>query len=79
MGPLRVLDVVNTDHAALNFLAYRVGWINHHTEFRNDIVCTPGPHLQRVNAGRGKVIAMPIPRGLVPQALASLLVRLATR
>jgi glycosyltransferase involved in cell wall biosynthesis len=75
-GPLRVLDVVNTDHAALNFLAYRVGWINHHTEFRNDIVCTPGPHLPRVNAGSGKVIAMPIPRGLAPPALAALLLRL---
>jgi glycosyltransferase involved in cell wall biosynthesis len=75
-GRVRVLDVVNTDHAALNFLAYRVAWINRHTEFRNDIVCTPGPHLARVHAGGGEVFAMPIPRGLGPLPLTGLLIRL---
>src|SRR5262249_27852628 len=32
-GP-RILDIVNTDHAALHFLAYRVSWINRNTEFQ---------------------------------------------
>jgi glycosyltransferase involved in cell wall biosynthesis len=75
-GPLRVLDVVNTDHAALNFLAFRAGWINRHTEFQNDIVCSPGPHLAHVDAEGANVTAMPIPRGLAPEPLARLLVRL---
>ena len=35
MARQRILDIVNTDHAALNFLAYRVGWINANTEFDN--------------------------------------------
>jgi glycosyltransferase involved in cell wall biosynthesis len=74
--PVRVLDVVNTDHAALNFLAYRVGWINRHTEFRNDIVCSPGPHLERVHAEGAAVTALPIPRNLAPLPLARLLARL---
>jgi glycosyltransferase involved in cell wall biosynthesis len=73
---LRVLDVVNTDHAALNFVAFRASWINRNTEFHNDIVCSPGPHLARVDAGGGTVTAMPIPRGLSPEPLGRLLVRL---
>ncbi len=73
---LRILDIVNTDHAALHFLLYRANWINAHTEFRNDIVCSPGPHLSRVQLEGGVVTAMDIPRGLSPRGMAGLLARL---
>jgi len=72
----RVLDIVNTDHAALNFLANRVGWISRHTEFRNDIVCSPGPHLARLDLRDAAVTALDIPRGLAPAGLSRLLCRL---
>ena len=73
---LRVLDIVNTDHAALHFLMYRANWINAHTEFENDIVCSHGPHLSRVQLQGGTVTAMDIPRGLAPGGMARLLARL---
>jgi len=73
---LRILDIVNTDHAALHFLLYRANWINAHTEFRNDIVCSPGPHLPRVRLEGGTVTPMTIPRALSPRGMASLLARL---
>jgi len=74
-GP-RILDIVNTDHAALHFLAYRVSWINRHTEFQNDVICSPGPHLQRLALREASVTAFDIPRGLSPASVGSLLVRL---
>ena len=52
--------------AALNFLAYRVSWINRNTEFQNDIICSPGPHLQRLALRDASVTAFDIPRGLSP-------------
>lgn len=73
---LGILDVVNTDHAALNFLAHRVGWINQHTEFQNDIICSTGPHLARVKVRGARIKALPIPRGMSPVPLARLLVRM---
>lgn len=73
---VRVLDIVNTDHAALHFLAARVNWINRHTEFRNDVVCSPGPHLARVRIDGGTVTALDIPRALSPVGIAALLARL---
>jgi glycosyltransferase involved in cell wall biosynthesis len=73
-GP-RILDVVNTDHAALNFLAYRVNWINRHTEFHNDILCSPGPHLARLAVPEATVTAFDIPRGIAPAGIALLLLR----
>ena len=72
----RVLDIVNTDHAALNFLVYRVDWIARHTEFRNDIVCSRGPHRARIELRDGAVTTLDIPRGLSPAALARLLYQL---
>ncbi len=74
--PPRILDIVNTDHAALNFLAFRVSWINRHTEFQNDIICSPGPHLQRLALRDASVTAMDIPRGLSPASIGGLLARL---
>src|SRR5207244_3491096 len=74
-GP-RILDIVNTDHAALNFLAYRVGWINRHSEFVNDIVCSPGPHLARLDLEQARVTALDIPRDVSPASLGRLLGRL---
>jgi glycosyltransferase involved in cell wall biosynthesis len=73
---LRILDIVNTDHAALHFLLFRANWINANSEFRNDIVCSPGPHLSRVRLEGGTVTAMDIPRGLSPHGMAGLLGRL---
>lgn len=73
---LRILDVVNTDHAALHFLASRVNWINRNTEFRNDVLCSRGPHLDRFRIEGGTVTALDIPRGLSPAGVATLLVRL---
>jgi glycosyltransferase involved in cell wall biosynthesis len=73
---LRILDIVNTDHAALHFLLYRANWIHAHTEFANDIVCSPGPHLSRLRLVGGTVTAMDIPRGLSPRGVAGLLARL---
>jgi glycosyltransferase involved in cell wall biosynthesis len=72
---LGILDVVNTDHAALNFLAHRVGWINQHTEFQNDIICSTGPHLARVKVAGARIKALPIPRGMSPLPLGMLLAR----
>jgi len=72
----RILDIVNTDHAALNFLAFRVGWINEHSEFDNDILCSPGPHFARLNLPAGRVTAMDIPRGMSPVGVGRLLGRL---
>ena len=72
----RILDIVNTDHAALHFLAYRVNWINRHTEFRNDIICSDGPHLQRLRCDGAQVTALDIPRGLSAIGVARLLRRL---
>jgi glycosyltransferase involved in cell wall biosynthesis len=72
----RILDIVNTDHAALNFLMFRARWINAHTEFRNDIVCSPGPHLSQVRVPGGTVTALDIPRGLSPAGASRLLGRL---
>ena len=68
----RILDIVNTDHAALNFLANRVGWINRNTEFENDVICSPGPHLGRIDLPGGTVTAVDIPRDLSPVGLAKL-------
>jgi glycosyltransferase involved in cell wall biosynthesis len=73
---LRILDIVNTDHAALNFLLFRAGWINARTEFRNDIVCSAGPHLAQVRLTGGAVTAMDIPRGMSPGGIGRLLARL---
>lgn len=73
---LRVLDIVNTDHAALHFLLFRASWINAHTEFRNDIMCSPGPHLAKVGLRGGTVTAVDIPRGLSPRGIAQLFNRL---
>jgi glycosyltransferase involved in cell wall biosynthesis len=75
-GELRILDVVNTDHAALHFLAARVNWINRNTEFRNDVVCSRGPHLERFRIEGGSVTALDIPRGLSPLGVGALLARL---
>jgi glycosyltransferase involved in cell wall biosynthesis len=75
MSP-RILDIVNTDHAALHFLAYRVSWINRHTEFTNDIICSDGPHLQRLRCEGARITAFDIPRGLSPVAVGSLVRRL---
>jgi glycosyltransferase involved in cell wall biosynthesis len=72
----RILDIVNTDHAALNFLAFRVGWINRNTEFQNDIVCSPGPHLKRIALRGTQVTAMDIPRGMSPTGVGVFLARL---
>ena len=74
-GP-RILDIVNTDHAALNFLAFRVGWINAHTEFENDVVCSPGPHLAKLGLPAERVSVMDIPRGMSATGIAGLLRRL---
>jgi len=76
-GP-RILDIVNTDHAALNFLAYRVGWINRHSEFVNDIVCSPGPHLARLDVEETRVTPLDIPRDMSPTSLGRLLGRLVS-
>jgi glycosyltransferase involved in cell wall biosynthesis len=73
---LRILDIVNTDHAALHFLANRVAWINQHTEFQNDVLCSPGPHYARIGLPAGTVTAMDIPRGMSPRGISALLVRL---
>ncbi|TMA64604.1 MAG: hypothetical protein E6J68_10050, partial [Deltaproteobacteria bacterium] len=73
---LRILDIVNTDHAALNFLAYRAAWINRNTEFVNDIVCSPGPHLARLDLETTRVTALDIPRDMSPASLGRLLGRL---
>jgi glycosyltransferase involved in cell wall biosynthesis len=72
----RILDIVNTDHAALHFLAYRVGWINRQTEFENDVICSPGPHLPRLGLPKDRVTTMDIPRGMSPAGLSRFLVRL---
>jgi glycosyltransferase involved in cell wall biosynthesis len=72
----RVLDVVNTDHAALNFLIHRVGLMNEKTEFHNDIVCGQGPHLALVRSGGAHVTSLEIPRGLSPAGLVRLLAAL---
>ncbi len=74
-SPLRILDIVNTDHAALNFLVDRVGWINRHTEFRNDVICSVGPHLERLEFPDAEVTAMPIPRGMDPVGIGVLFAR----
>jgi len=74
----RILDIVNTDHAALNFLAYRVAWINRHSEFVNDIVCSPGPHLARLDVENTRVTPLDIPRDVSPASLAGLLGRLVS-
>jgi len=73
---IRILDVVNTDHAALHFLAYRVAWINRHGGFRNDIVCGRGPHLARVVAPGAEITALDVPRTLAPGGVARLLAQL---
>jgi glycosyltransferase involved in cell wall biosynthesis len=75
-NPVRVLDLVNTDHAALNFLAYRVNWINAHTEFENDVVCGLGPHLSRLGLRGARVTALDIPRGASPAGITRLLLAL---
>ncbi len=72
----RILDIVNTDHAALHFLANRVDWINRNTEFRNDIVCSDGPHLQRLRCDGARVMTLDIPRGMAPVGIGRLLGRL---
>jgi glycosyltransferase involved in cell wall biosynthesis len=72
----RILDIVNTDHAALHFLAYRVNWINAHTEFTNDIICSDGPHLQRLRCEGARVTTMDIPRGMAPLGIGALVGRL---
>ena len=72
----RILDIVNTDHAALNFLVFRARWINERTEFRNDIICSRGPHLKHVNLDGGTVTALDIPRGIAPGGMARLLAEL---
>ena len=73
---MRNTPSVNTDHAALHFLAYRVSWINRHTEFRNDIICSDGPHLQRLRLDGARVTTLDIPRGLSVVGVGSLLTRL---
>jgi glycosyltransferase involved in cell wall biosynthesis len=72
----RILDIVNTDHAALHFLAYRVNWINRNTEFRNDVICSPGAHFGRIALPGTTVTPFDIPRGLSPFGLAGLTARL---
>jgi glycosyltransferase involved in cell wall biosynthesis len=74
-GP-RILDIVNTDHAALNFLAHRVGWINRNTDFQNDIVCSNGPHLDKFEVPGAQIKALDIPRGLSPFGVTKLLAQL---
>jgi glycosyltransferase involved in cell wall biosynthesis len=74
-GP-RILDIVNTDHAALNFLAFRVGWINRNTDFQNDIVCSNGPHLDKFKVHGAEIKALDIPRGLSPFGVTKLLAQL---
>lgn len=74
-GP-RILDIVNTDHAALNFLAFRVGWINRNTDFQNDIVCSGGPHLAKLSVPGARITALDIPRGLSPFGVTRLLAQL---
>src|SRR5581483_7912471 len=74
--PLRILDVVNTDHAALNFLANRVGWINANSEFRNDVVCSTGPHLGKFDIPGARVVPFDIPRTLSPVGIARLFTKL---
>jgi glycosyltransferase involved in cell wall biosynthesis len=75
-GGARILDIVNTDHAALNFLVYRVRWINQRTEFQNDVVCSTGPHLDRLDLRGAHVTPLDIPRGLSPVGITRLLVQL---
>jgi glycosyltransferase involved in cell wall biosynthesis len=70
---VRILDIVNTDHAALHFCLYRARWINEHTEFQNDIVCSPGPHLSQVRLDNGLVTPLEIPRGMSPTGVGRLL------
>jgi glycosyltransferase involved in cell wall biosynthesis len=74
-GP-RILDVVNTDHAALNFLAFRVGWINRNTDFQNDIICSSGPHLDKFTVHGANITPLDIPRGLSPFGVSRLLAQL---
>jgi glycosyltransferase involved in cell wall biosynthesis len=74
--PLRILDIVNTDHAALNFLANRVGWINANSEFQNDVLCSPGPHLAKLQVPGANITAFDIPRSLSPLSLGLLFRRL---
>jgi glycosyltransferase involved in cell wall biosynthesis len=74
-GP-RILDIVNTDHAALNFLVHRTNFINQRSEFQNDIVCSRGPHLDRLDVRGAQVTPIDIPRGLSPAALTRMLVSL---
>jgi len=71
----RILDIVNTDHAALNFLVFRARWINERTEFRNDIMCSRGPHLRHVHLDGGTVTALDIPRAMSPVGVTRLLAR----
>jgi len=73
---VRILDIVNTDHAALNFLVFRARWINERTEFRNDIMCSRGPHLRHVRLEGGSVTALDIPRGISPVGVTRLLIQL---
>jgi glycosyltransferase involved in cell wall biosynthesis len=70
---MRILDIVNTDHAALHFLMFRANWINANTEFRNDIICTDGPHLPKIRVEGGTVTTMDIPRGMSPVGVSRLL------
>ena len=70
---MRILDIVNTDHAALHFLMFRANWINANTEFRNDVICTEGPHLSKIRIDGGSVTTMDIPRGLSPVGVTRLL------
>ena len=74
--PPSVLDIVNTDHAALNFLVHRIGLINRRSGFHNDLVCSRGPHLARVALGAGAVTAIDIPRRAAPLGILRLLLRL---
>ena len=74
--PVRILDVVNTDHAALNFLVHRLELINRQGEFQNDLVCSHGPHLARVRLQAATATAFDIPRRLAPLGTARLLVQL---
>jgi glycosyltransferase involved in cell wall biosynthesis len=76
-GP-RILDIVNTDHAALNFLAFRVGWINRNTDFQNDIVCSSGPHLDKFSVHGAHITPLDIPRGLSPFGVTRLLAQLVS-
>jgi glycosyltransferase involved in cell wall biosynthesis len=75
-GGIRILDIVNTDHAALNFLVYRVEWINRRTEFQNDVVCSTGPHLDRLDLRGARLTPLNIPRGLSPVGVPRLLLQL---